>query len=196
MAESLLSAEEAAAAATDDVRSFHIDVYSRADHYRCRILLLGSDLRQTFTGFDLSAIGNFISRYLPPLPKRSGDAGLFKAIDLVQAGRTGAQGEPLKAWKPFRVRVLSNLPVVAESPDFLNECDAAYSVQAWIWNLAREKIMDNNAEGRSSRPRGAVNEVSVGMNGLPPGRYSMEVQLVFPAGRAVENTRISFCVEI
>jgi hypothetical protein len=176
-------------------RSFYIDFHSRRDHYRGRIMLLGSDRRRILYGVDAAGIGEFISQNLPPLPRKSAAAALFEEVRLVQRGRAAGIAEPLKAWRHFRVIVHWSLPGACTPPEEFNEADDTYAAQAWILDEEQKNIVAGNAEGGALRPGGGVDEIAITMDALPPGAYAMHLQLVWPAGRLKENTCLCIRVE-
>jgi hypothetical protein len=190
-----VASEEADSAAviSSNGRSFHIDFVNRQDHYRGRIMLLGTDHKKAFKGVDVAALAEFISEHLPRLPQKSA-ASSFGDISFRQSGRIVAGSESLSARTPFCIQVRWQLPE-APTLDDLDEHTDMYGVDAWVLDEHEEKIVAHQAEGDTLRPGIASYEIPIQIDGLKPGKYILRFQVISPFGRVRETTKVKFCVE-
>lgn len=192
--EAPIAIEETEPVHSVDGRSFHIDFYYRQGHYRGRIALLGSDRKRVLKGVDAAAIADFISQYLPPLPRERAVATFFDEIRLLQRSRVVGRGEPLRAWKRFCIYVRWNIPS-AQIVDTLDEYDNTYAVQVWILDEKQRHIVASNAEGGTLQPGFGSQAISIDMAGLQPANYFIKIQMLSPFSRVKENTIIVLRVE-
>lgn len=189
-----LSVEETEPALSANGSSFHIDFYNRRDHYRGRIVLLGSGRKRILRGVDVASIADFISQNLPPLTRESAAAAFFDEISLLQRGRVMGRGEPLRAWKHFSIHVRWSLPS-AQVADAADESDNIYVVQAWILDEEQKHIVASNAEGSTLQPGFGSQTISIDMGGLQPAKYFVKIQVILPFNRFKETTGIDLHVE-